>query len=230
MKRIVVLVIFAILFSAPLASAMAEEEQDLLTVEVHADGSFTVTTGILPKEEWATREYNSVVVYSKEDNGDGTMPILWWVPIADGVTIIQYPGAEIRYPNRDAPEFVDGPGSALRPGTYYIDLSGYHGMIAGPLEFEIPEILATPTPLPTPTEEPTQPPATPTPVPTASPTAKAPPTPTTDRTATPTVAVTPPAAAGSERSGTHTVLWICIGAAAVLAAGIVTVILVRKKK
>lgn len=190
------------------SSVTAEETSASLKVEVSDTGLVSVTVEMDPN---STAKYTEVHVYKKD------------------VVISQEP--------KDLPRAVyshnawDGAFFWYKglPGKYYaflLDVAKQVTVLAGPVEFEIPEILATPTP----TEEPTQPPATPTPVPTASPTAKAPPTPTTDRTATPTVAVTPPAAAGSERSGTHTVLWICIGAAAVLAAGIVTVILVRKKK
>lgn len=233
MKRIVFVIICILIFSMSVGPILAEEEQPLLSVDVHADGSFTVTTGVLPRRDWWTREYNSLVIYTQEEledyiqSGDEIMPILWWVPAADEVTIIDYPeqARYLRYPNREAQAFVDGPRSLLRPGKYYVEVFGYYGMIAGPLEFEIPEITVTPTPQPTP--QPTEPPVTltpeATPQVTPSPTVK-PITPTVGKPATPTAAV------DSEGNDNHAVLWICIGAAALVVIGTVVIILVKRKK
>ncbi len=238
MKRIILFIICIIICSVSMMTVMAEEEQPPLSVEVHADGSFTVTT-IVPEEDRPTNEYNDVFVYSKESldrhNQEGTplYSVLWWVPESDQVFSVHYPGTiGLRYPNEDAPEFVDGPRSALRPGIYYVVFTGYHKTIAGPIEFEIPEITETPTPAPTstptltkaPTKLPTKAPES-TEIPTAAETeipSKAP-----NPTVSPAPAETPGAA---ESNGKSAVLWICIGAAAVVAAGIIAVVLVKRKK
>lgn len=243
MKRIILFIIYITICSVSMMTVMAEEEQPPLSVEVHADGSFTVTT-IVPEEDKPTNEYNNIFVYSKESldrhNQEGTplYSVLWWVAVPDEPLHTHYPGATyfgkeyLRYPNEDAPEFVDGPRSALRPGIYYVVFTGYHKTIAGPIEFEIPEITETPTPAPTstptltkaPTKLPTKAPES-TEIPTAAETeipSKAP-----NPTVSPAPAETPGAA---ESNGKSAVLWICIGAAAVVAAGIIAVVLVKRKK
>ena len=120
----------------------------------------------------------------------------------------------------------------LQHNSYYVVFTGYHKTIAGPIEFEIPEITETPTPAPTstptltkaPTKLPTKAPES-TEIPTAAETeipSKAP-----NPTVSPAPAETPGAA---ESNGKSAVLWICIGAAAVVAAGIIAVVLVKRKK
>lgn len=82
------------------------------------------------------------------------------------------------------------------PGTYcayLLRVMNKVTVLAGPVEFEVPEVTVTPTPAPTPTELP----ATPTPDPTLSPTVKM----TADITATPTAAATPGAATDSAAFG-----------------------------
>lgn len=235
MKRIILSIICIALFSMSIGTVMAEAEEPLVSVDVHPDGSFTVTIGILSERDWETGEYNSVFIFNREDldhymqTGEKITPLIWWVPIPDEVTIMDYPEANyLRYPKKDAKEFVDGPRSLLRPGRYYVKLVGYYGAIGERVEFEIPEITATPTPAATPTE----PPATNTPEPTSPPTLKATPVKTPGRTATPTAAATLRATAGyaAADSDNNRILWICVGAAALVVVGVITTALVLRKK
>lgn len=111
------------------------------------------------------------------------------------------------------------------PGTYcayLLRVMNKVTVLAGPVEFEVPEVKVTPAP--TPTESP----ATPTPDPTLSPTVKM----TADITATPTAAATPGAATDSAASGRNNdlLVWICLGAAALVIVIIITVMLRRKRK
>ena len=235
MKRIVLSIICAAILSMSIGSVMAEEEESLISVDVHADGSFTVTIGILPERDWETGEYNSVYIYTREaldhymQTGEKIVTLIWWVPTADEISYTHYPeDGGLRYPNKNAKEFVDGPRSLLKPGKYCVDVSGYYGLIAGPVEFEIPEITVTPTPVATPTE----PPATNTPDLTPSPTVKATARKTAGRSATPTAAATPRATAdyAAADSDNNRILWICVGAAALVAVGVITAALLFRKK
>ena len=237
MKKIIVLVICIGLFiSAEIPEVWAEDEKPELTVVVNADGSFTATATYSDELREFTAE-DSLGIYKQGDviapfSKENPGPIVWWVP-SNG-RALTYPDNKFakNHPNR-IPELSNGEGSALLPGKYIAVLYGEgSSILAGPVEFEIPEITVTPTPEPTPTQIPETP--EPTPVQTAAPTESPKPAKTPAPTASPTETIKPaaspentPHAAGKDGK---TALWICIGAAALADAGIAVIIFVRKKK
>ena len=231
MKKIIVLAIcFGLFITGGALMVCAEDEKPVLTIVVNADGSFTATATYSDDRREFT-EYNLLGIYkqgdviaplSKENRG----PLVWWVP-SNG-RALTYPDNKFakNHPNR-IPELSNGEGSALLPGKYIAVISGKGDRIlAGPVEFEIPEITVTPTP--------TEYPETPTPDPTATPTESPAPEKTPARTASPTAPVTPAATPEATPHTTgndgKTALWICLGAAVLAAAGITAIVIMRKKK
>ena len=200
-----------------------------ISVTVNSNYSVTIQVKILEGSPENFLNYNWVEIMKIEDQSspnNDKIPVLHWHTTEFGCTVT-YPDdadtVEIEYGENRESELVNGEGSPLKPGKYYVTVAGYaekgRYVVHEPVYFEIPDPNATPAPKPT---------ADPTTVPTQQPTA----IPTPD-TATPTAAVTATPAAPSERSGNgsgNRVFWICIGAAAVVAVGIFVIIAVRKSR
>ena len=228
MKKMMALVICIIVFiTAGNAMVFAQKEKPEVFVEVNADGSVTVALD----PEWGDYSvYDFVCIYKETDViTPGTLDLVHWYP---------WQGRKVTYPGGDGypidtsgrpEELSNGMNSALLPGKYYVVILGkLDKIIADPVYFEIPEITATPTP----TEIPETP--EPTPKPTATPTGSPTPEKTPARTASPMATVTPTATPEATPhttgKGGKAALWICLGAAALAAAGITAIVLVRKKK
>ena len=181
-----------------------------LEVKVHPDGSVTIKT--------ARDFYGNETWVKVMKQGDVLDPALTWEENPKPVFAFVACG-EIICPGNDVicyPEtlssFVDGEGSRLRPGKYYAvigdniwetDRMVYH-KLSEPVEFEIPEIPVTPSPEPTNVLQ----------TPTLRPTAQ--------------VGATP--AESPEEGKGSAVLWICIGAAAVVVIGIAVILFARKNR
>ena len=191
------------------ATAEATAGPYQLEVTVHPDGSVSIKT---PSDFYSNETW---VCVQKE--GDVLDPALAWdenpKPVFAFVACgeIVYPGSHVFCYPETVSNFADGEGSRLRPGKYYAvigdnvwetDRMVYH-VLSEPVKFEIPEITATPA-------AETEAPQTPT--------------------------LRPTALAGATPSGTpekgngSAVLWISIGAAAVVVIGIVVIVMVRKNK
>lgn len=158
MKRIIVLgccIIF--LFTISLHNVFAEKDLPLLSIDIYANGTFHVLVRPLQfsEKDQAKKKNIKVSIYSKKaldnlyQNGTPITPIMYWGDDSIDPYYMRYPMDDgIHYPDENAPEFNDGPYAykpdcGLRPGKYYVDIRGYYGIIAGPLEFEIPEFFGT---------------------------------------------------------------------------------------
>ena len=207
-----------------------------ISVTVNSNYSVTIQVKILEGSPENFLNYNWVEIMKIEDQSspnNDKIPVLHWQTTEFGCTVT-YPDdadtVEIEYGENRESELVNGEGSPLKPGKYYVTVAGYaekgRYVVHEPVYFEIPDPNATRAPVPvTPAPKPT---AAPTTVPTQHPTAK--PTPAT---AKPTVALTEAPAAPSETSENGSgkrIFWICIGAAAVVAVGIIAFITVRKRR
>ena len=232
MKKVMTFVIcIAVFIIAGNTMIFAQKEKPEVFVEVNPDGSVTVALD----PEWGDYSvYDLVCIYKETDViTPGMLDLVHWYPW-QGRTVT-YPGGD-GYPidtSGRPEELSNGMNSALLPGKYYVVILGkLDKIIADPVYFEIPEITATPTPELTPTQVPETP--EPTPKPTAAPTESPAPEKTPARTASPmatvTPAATPEATPHTTGRGGKAALWICLGAAALAAAGITAIVLVRKKK
>ena len=152
MKRVILFIVCMIVLCVPMLSTEAEDVP-LLSVEVHTDGSFVVTTNVPAIKRLS--EYHMVNIYTKEAfeeskrNGTSIDALIWWIPNPYEVCTYYYPDGEYHISNRDNPAFVDCDWwyPPLRAGTYCIELIGDSGaddLLAGPIEFEIPEFEGLP--------------------------------------------------------------------------------------
>lgn len=191
------------------ATAEATPSPYQLEVKVHPDGSVTIKTArdFYGNETWVKIMKQGDVLDPALTWDENPKPVFAFVACGE----ITYPGNHVFCYPETLSDFVDGKGSRLRPGKYYAvigdeiwetDRMVYH-VYSGPVEFEIPEITVTPSP------EPTNAPQTP--------------------TLRPTAAGTTPAESPEEGKGSA-VLWISIGAAAVVVIGIAVIIAVRKNR
>ncbi len=196
-----------------------------LAIEVHSNGSFTATTNLTEIDQ-PDLENIRVCVYTKESfekyEQDGTPMeyIMWWSANFSEERKCPYPESEALIPNQNHSAFIDVNSWQLRAGTYYVDVSGYAmeavdgknekvlKYVVEPISFEIPDTGFTPRPT-----APQTPAVTSTPV------------------ASLTTAPVSTAAVIPAGQGTDYLLWIFIGAAVLVPAGVITAtVLIKKRK
>lgn len=145
MKRLCALLICYIIIISPYFSVSAAEQY--LEVKVHDDGSFQVTVHGEYHEK-----LDIIGIYKQGEtidlslsNGQDPKPILWWVPPFQEPkdNRISYPGFKYMECYRES-ELLDGKGTPLKPGKYYVVAERYdvgtHQLLTEPVEFEIPEV------------------------------------------------------------------------------------------